>query len=73
MDHEDDLGLISDLADLDGVSLRRVDDIPESSLLAGLRRILREAGDLTEHYQAFDNFTDPHGVSHPAPGDDPVR
>jgi FXSXX-COOH protein len=68
MDHEDEPGLISDLADLDGVSLRRVDDMPESSLLAGLRRILQEAGDLNEQYQAFDNF-----APDPPEGEEPVR
>lgn len=68
MDHEDEPGLISDLADLDGVSLRRVADMPESSLLAGLHRILREVGDLTEQYQAFDNF-----VPDPPESEDRVR
>jgi FXSXX-COOH protein len=68
MDHEDEPGLISDLADLDGVSLRRVDDMPESGLLAGLNRILQEVGDLTEQYQAFDNF-----VPDPPESDDHVR
>jgi FXSXX-COOH protein len=73
MDHEEEPGLISDLADLDGISLRRVDDIPEHRLLAGLRRILREAGDLTEQYQAFDNFTDPQAAPRPPRGDDPMQ
>lgn len=68
MDHEDEAGLISDLADLDGINLRRVDDMPESSLLAGLRRILQEAGELNEQYQAFDNFAPEHRE-----GGEPVR
>ncbi|GAB1639727.1 FxSxx-COOH cyclophane-containing RiPP peptide [Krasilnikovia sp. MM14-A1259] len=71
MDLEDVPCLISDLVDLAGASLRRVDDMPESALLAGLRRILGEAGDLTERYQAFDNFSEPHHG--PRASDDPVR
>ncbi len=73
MDHENERGLISDLADLDGVSLRRIDDMLPSRLLAGLQSILQEAGDLTEQYTAFDNFADPQCATHPQQGDSPVR
>jgi len=50
---------ISDLLDLSGMGLDRINDIPESRLLGSLRRILRESGALKEQYAAFDNFVDP--------------
>lgn len=73
MDRRDEPGLISDLADLTGVSLRQVDDMPQSCLLAGLRRILLEAGDLSEQYSAFDNFMEPQGTPVASDNSDPIR
>jgi FXSXX-COOH protein len=73
MDNEDEPGLISDLMDLTGVELRQVDDIPPSDLLGGLRRILQEAGDLTEQYSAFDNFTEPRQATSDPDRADPIR
>ncbi|WP_229069028.1 hypothetical protein [Actinoplanes sp. DH11] len=65
--------LISDLLDLTGAGLHEVDGITDSFLLPGLRRILQEAGDLTEQYSAFDNFTDPwRGIEDPDP-DMPIQ
>jgi FXSXX-COOH protein len=61
--------LISDLLDLTGAGLEQVDSLRDSFLLPGLRRILQEAGDLTEQYSAFDNFTDlRRGIEDPEPG-----
>lgn len=73
MDREDEPYLISDLADLTGVGMRRVEDMPEPYLLSGLRRILQEAGDLTEHYSAFDNVAVPGETRTDPDHTDPVR
>jgi FXSXX-COOH protein len=49
---------ISDLHDLTGMGMDHIDDIPEPDLLRSLRRILAEAGTLTEQYASFDNAID---------------
>lgn len=46
---------VSELLDLTGTGLDGLSDIPESDLLRSLRRILSEAGTLTEQYAAWDN------------------
>ncbi|MDI6104011.1 hypothetical protein QLQ12_36020 [Actinoplanes sp. NEAU-A12] len=47
--------IVSDLVDLSGLGPRAAEAMPDIFLVAALRRILREAGDLTAQYSAFDN------------------
>lgn len=53
---EKDADLISDLLDLGGKGLRQLDDMPESALLASLRRLLREEDGSAAAYYGFQNM-----------------
>jgi FXSXX-COOH protein len=48
---------VSDLMDLTGLGMRQVENIPEPHLLRSLRRLLQEAGTLSEQFVAWQNIT----------------
>jgi FXSXX-COOH protein len=46
---------VSDLMDLTGLGMRQVENVPEPHLLRSLRRLLQEAGTLSEQYAGWQN------------------
>jgi FXSXX-COOH protein len=63
----EDADLISDLLDLGGSGLQRLDGVPEAALLSSLRRLLHESDGGAPAFYGFQNMMIDRRMEPPAP------
>jgi FXSXX-COOH protein len=63
----EDADLISDLLDLRGEGLRRLDGVPQDALLAALRRLVEESEGSALAFYGFQNMMVDRTMEPPAP------